>query len=211
MPKSLPRPIPATPEQLHELIASAPTHVRVALVLAVYSGLRRAEITRLTTADVVLDSSEPVLYVRQGKGRKDRAVPAHPTVVAELRRVGGSHGQRFVPVSPDWLGTAVARHLRTHGFDATLHQGRHSFGTELARVTGGDLMLIQQLMGHEHTSTTTGYIALNAPGGTDVAAMYTSSPGQLERTRRQIRARRRARRPPPKTTNDPRAVARGSS
>ena len=84
--------------------------------------------------------------------------------------------QRFVPVTAGWIGTAVSEHIRRCGIDGTLHQGRHSFGTELARVSH-DLMLVQQLMGHASPTTTAGYIALNAPGGSEVATMFQPPPG----------------------------------
>lgn len=112
-----------------------------------------------------------VIVVRDGKGRKDRVVPVHPDLAAELRTWVLPDGARYIDITAGRLGRIVAAHLRAHGIEATLHCGRHSFGTEAARVIG-DVMKVAQLMGHENPATTMGYIKLVAPGFESVASMY---------------------------------------
>lgn len=164
VPKSLPRPVPAS--RIDELIAAAPTRrIATAIALAAYAGLRRAEITKLTTDDIYLETVPPVLHVRGGKGGKDRAVPIHPNLARQLAQY--RHG-RVVPVTPNCCGTEVAAHLRACGINATMHQLRHTFGTEVVRASNGNLMLGGVLMGHESPNTTRGYVALVAGG--DAAA-----------------------------------------
>jgi integrase/recombinase XerC len=165
LPRPLPKPLP--PAAIPMLLQTAEPRVRLALTLAIYVGLRCFEVAQLTTTDV----GHGMLTVRGGKGSKDRTIPLHPVAARELAGWRLPQGARYVDVSPAWLGRKVSAHLRAQGIDATMHCGRHSFGTELARVSR-DVMLVQQLMGHESPSTTMGYIRLNAPGAGIVDVMF---------------------------------------
>lgn len=169
VPKSLPRPVP--PEMVAHLVATAPEPwVGTAIALAAYAGLRRSEVAALTFADLSLHSRPPMLAVRNGKGGKDRLVPLHPLLVA---RLGGRGDGRVIDRSSDVIGKRVAEHLRASGVDASMHQLRHTFGTELARVTGGNLILTGALMGHESPDTTKGYVGwAGGDAGAAVVAMF---------------------------------------
>ena len=156
VPKSLPRPVPA--HLVPDIIATAPDDtVRLACALAAYAGLRRSEIAALTADDIATHIAPPLLAVRNGKGGKDRIVPLHPVLVAMLTNVRAD-GSRLVPLSYDALGRQAVAHLARMGFHGTLHQFRHSFGTEMARVLGGNLVAVGALMGHESPSTTQAYV-----------------------------------------------------
>ena len=165
VPRSLPRPVP--PELVAHLIATAPEPwVGTAIGLAAYAGLRCSEVANITGADLSLHTRPPVLAVRNGKGGKDRLVPIHPQLVPLLdRRTDG----RLVDRHHDTIGHRVAAHLRACGVDASMHQLRHTFGTELARVTNGNLILTGRLMGHESPDTTKGYVGWS--GGDASAAV----------------------------------------
>ena len=163
VPTGLPRPVP--PDAVPSIIAAADPPLDLALAIAAYAGLRRSEIVALTLADVQL-YGDPVVIVRSGKGGKDRIVPMHH----ELRRLLEQHrpaGGRLVPLNRDALGRHASRHLRRCGYNATLHQLRHSFGTEAARVLEGNVVAVGHLMGHASPSTTRRYIGWN---GGDTAA-----------------------------------------
>jgi integrase/recombinase XerC len=157
-PKSEPRPVPA--EYVREIIGTCQNgRLRIALMLAAYAGLRRAEICALHSDDISLHPSRPRLVVRHGKGDKDRVVPLHPRLVksfAERKPKG-----RVVPWEPDTLGRLAAEHMRSLGHDYTLHQLRGSCATELARVTHGDVVRIARFLGHEDTNTTIRYIGFS--------------------------------------------------
>lgn len=154
VPRSLPRPVP--PEAVPAIIASAPTrHIQLALALAAYAGLRRAEISRLRADDVRL-YPVPMIEVRNGKGGKDRSVPMSTDLAALLDGCKG----RIVPFTTDHIGRACADHIRACGFDMTLHKLRHTFGTVMAPLLDGDLVVLGALMGHSDPATTMGYVAL---------------------------------------------------
>lgn len=168
VPKTLPRPVPA--DMVPALItACSDPDVQLMVALAAYAGLRRAEIATLSMADVTHDT----IVIRNGKGAKDRMIPLHPRLRLML---AGRRGQLF-DVSKNSVGRRVAEHLRACGVDATCHQLRHTFGTELARLTHGDLLLVGSLMGHECTDTTKGYTAFDSSrSASAVAELYQPPP-----------------------------------
>ena len=171
VPKSLPRPV--APSWLPAILDAAEPDVRLMIALAAYAGLRVAEISALEKSDVDLLSDAPTLAVRDGKGSKDRIVPVHADLALML---AGRAPGRLVPVCANTISTKVARHLRALGIDATAHKLRHSFGSELARTTSGNVVLVAKLMGHESIQTTMGYIGwAGGPGADAVAAMYPAA------------------------------------
>lgn len=152
VPKGLPRPVPRA--KVAAILAAAPNDdTRLMVALAVYAGLRRSEISRLDMGDV----GEGVIVIREGKGGKDRVVPLHPLVADML---AGRRG-RVINLQPGTVGKRLAEHLRACGVDMTGHALRHSFGTECARLLGGDLLALGAWMGHSSTETTKGYTAFN--------------------------------------------------
>ena len=116
------------------------------------------------------------LVVRDGKGGKDRVVPVHPLLARLLDGIGhrgpvivGRHGG---PVRPDTVGDIIRRHFRAHGIVATPHQLRHTFGTEMTRAAGGNLLVVARTMGHASTNTTMGYVGWNPETRPIVDGMY---------------------------------------
>lgn len=159
----LPRPIPT--DDLAMLIDQAPTaDLRAMIVLAGHAGLRCMEIAGINSSDVMENLRPPVLLVAHGKGDKPRVIPISTSTVAALR----AHGvPPYGPLFRDLHGNAlqpwkVSHMLRTHmhncGLNASAHQLRHAFGSEVYRRSG-DLRMTQELMGHSSPSTTAGYTA----------------------------------------------------
>lgn len=169
VPRGLPRPVPADLVAL--LIAAAPDDdVAYGVALAAYAGLRLAEIASLDRGDLALCSVPPVLIVRHGKGGKDRVVPVHPVLARMLARVRSGP---IISVRAASLGVKIAKHLRAQGVNATAHQLRHTFGTEAARASNGNLLVVADMMGHASLSTTATYTKLvGVSTSATVAAMY---------------------------------------
>lgn len=164
VPKSLPRPIDA--DAATGLLDFGQLRVRRMVALAVFAGLRCHEIAQLRAEDV----TPAMIVVRNGKGGKDRTVPVHPTLGRLLDSL--PPGPVFTiagrPVHAASVSRSIARHLARAGVAATAHQLRHTFGTELARTSHGDMVLTAALMGHASMSTTMGYVALAQGAGADV-------------------------------------------
>ncbi|WP_395690354.1 tyrosine-type recombinase/integrase [Nocardioides sp.] len=180
--RALPRPTPT--DVLRTAVDGADDRVRLALYLALYAGLRRAEVAGLHTRDI----GERALTVR-GKGGHERLVPLHPILAAELhaeidrRRAGTDLGNGWglsVPdpdgwlfpagdgdrhLTPKWLGVLIGRSL---GPGWTAHTIRHRFATQ-AYQTQRDLRAVQELLGHSKPETTARYAAV--PDGALAAAV----------------------------------------
>ena len=142
---------------------------RAILMTAYSAGLRVSEVVRLKVTDI--DSENMQIFVRSGKGDKDRYTILSMKTLLFLR-------EYFKTYQPsDWLFyTAYDRsnHLsvRTvqHVFKAalmntsihkpaTVHTLRHSFASHLL-LAGVDLFTIKTLMGHKNIQTTMIYLHL---------------------------------------------------
>lgn len=152
----LPRPI-AT-DDLRLAIDQAPTVELAAMLhLAAYEGMRCAEISGLDVGDVMENHEPPVILVH-GKGGKQRVVPLHPTVAAILRRLTRSlRGPVFPNRTPSQVSRLIRCHLIECGIAASGHQLRHWFATSTYEASGGDLRMVQDLLGHSSPATTAIY------------------------------------------------------
>jgi integrase len=165
-PKSLPRPVPL--DALRVAVGAAEDRLGTWMLCGALAGLRVGEIARLHSDDW----EDATVVVRNGKGAKDRAVPCHPALADRLGRLGwgwvapGPHGH----LSPGWVSLRITRQLHACGIDSTAHALRHTFGTEAARASGGDVPAIAALMGHSSIQTTMSYVALAAERQREVVA-----------------------------------------
>jgi integrase/recombinase XerC len=178
-PKSLPKPLTAPDARrvvsAEEQLAAEPwIAARDAAVLTLLygSGLRISEALGLT-GSALSSAGESVLRVT-GKGGKTRLVPVLPVAskaVAEYRCLCPYHldaagplfrGAKGGPLNPAILQRAM-RGLRSAlnlPEAATPHALRHSFATHLLG-RGGDLRVIQELLGHASLSTTQIYTGVD--------------------------------------------------
>jgi site-specific recombinase XerD len=168
-----PRSLPAvlSREEVAQLLAlvGQPTE-RLILQTTYACVLRAAEVLALRVSDI--DSGRMLLWVRHGKGAKDRGVPLSPALLAALR----AHWQRLRPTT--WLfpgqtpsgqrslgalQRVCRKAVRAAGFakKVSLHTLRHSYATHLLEA-GVDLLTIQRLLGHRDLQTTARYTHLTA-------------------------------------------------
>jgi len=140
---------------------------RMALTVMYACGLRISEGVKLTIADI--DGDRKQLWVRCGKGWKDRAVPLADHVLKLLRlhhRTRGHGGKWIFPhgdghIATDFLQRVFKEALRESGItkNATPHTLRHSFATHLLE-NGEDITTLQKILGHADISTTRIYLHL---------------------------------------------------
>jgi site-specific recombinase XerD len=171
LPRTVPRPAPD--DAVAVALAHADDRTRLVIALAVYAGLRRAEIAAAHATDVGTES----LRV-SGKGGHERLVPLHPELArmlrTELRRRREGLPATGWPRHPDpdgWLfpSTQPENHLTAGAIGKMLdrvlptgwtpHTLRHRFATQ-AYASGRDLRAVQELLGHASPTTTIRYAAV---------------------------------------------------
>ena len=132
---------------------------RLAIGLAAFGGLRRAEIARLHAGDIDLDRG---MLTVLGKGSKTRFVPIHPRLrpglVDAVERGGyvfpeGGDGMKGV----ERMGKRLSRLLPGKW---TAHSLRHAFASNVYR-SSKDIRAVQQLLGHSSISTTEIYTRIS--------------------------------------------------
>jgi site-specific recombinase XerD len=133
-----------------------------------HSGLRASELIDLRTQD--LDLSGGRLWVRAGKGGRDRVVYLSETARLALQRyLAGGLAPPMAPlfIHPDgrtlsypWLYAHLLRLGAAAGVaQVTAHRLRHTLATRLLNV-GMQVTSIQKLLGHEHLDPTMVYARL---------------------------------------------------
>ncbi|MFA5075988.1 MAG: tyrosine-type recombinase/integrase [Patescibacteria group bacterium] len=148
--------------EIKEIINSVinPKH-RLLLSLAYGAGLRVSEVVDLKVGD--LDFSRMVVYVRQGKGRKDRLTLLPESLVLDLQNfISGRSSEEFLFISERGgrLSSRAAQLIFSQALAraninkrAGFHSLRHSFATHLLE-NGTDIRYVQELLGHNSIKTT---------------------------------------------------------
>ena len=145
---------------------------RAVLEMLYSSGLRRMEMVNLKVQD--LDAARQTVFVREGKGRKDRLLPVSARAVHWNQRyltearprlilAGNDPGFFYLTRQGDrfnecWLSRTVAQYIdRAHiGKRGSCHIFRHALATAMLE-NGADLRYVQAMLGHEDPSTTQFY------------------------------------------------------
>lgn len=149
-------PRPAPERAVADALLSADDRQRLMVLLAVREGLRRGEIARVHSDDLIEEAGGWSLRVH-GKGDKIRVVPLSDDVALELMVLPSGWafpGQVDGHLSPEYVGKLVSR-LLPDGW--TTHTLRHRFATN-AYAGQRDLFAVQTLLGHSSPETTRRYV-----------------------------------------------------
>ena len=138
----------------------------------VFAGLRKNELLKLKYADVDLENLS--IFIRQGKGRKDRIVPISYTLAESLRRYLEERQKKnktcpefFTSLhlnrgfTEDGLKHLVDKLRLVCGSKLTVHKLRHTFAT-LMLEGGCDVYSLSKMMGHSDIKTTSIYLSASA-------------------------------------------------
>ena len=159
-------------EEMQKLIESCRSPKQAAIIELFYSsGLRLDELRMLKMTDI--DAENKRIFVRCGKGRKDRVTLLSKRVVETLRyyyvysevkpKVYLFEGQK--PSEPMWAGSIQHSVRLAYKYAGLSHKGhkvhalRHSFATHLLDA-GIDIHTIKELLGHSDIKTTMVYLHL---------------------------------------------------
>lgn len=154
-PHAHPRPCPD--RYIAVAMEMATSSERLMVRLGAECGLRRGEIARVHSDDVVADSAGHSLIVR-GKGDKQRIVPLPDDLAGIIMDARGYlfPGRFGGHVEESYIGDHISR-LLPDGYAA--HTLRHRFATTAYAATH-DLFVVAELLGHESVETTEHYVAM---------------------------------------------------
>ncbi|MEF9406936.1 site-specific tyrosine recombinase XerC, partial [Ralstonia solanacearum species complex bacterium KE055] len=172
LPKHLPRAILSV-QEVEAILAEADPDTpyglrdRAMLELLYSTGIRRMEVAGLALYDV--DATRRLVFVRDGKGAKDRVVPIGERALAWLDRyltearpqlIVGQQQALFVTdygeaVSPEFVASHVKRYMEFAGIQkpGATHLLRHAMATHMLEA-GADVRVLQALLGHAQLNTT---------------------------------------------------------
>lgn len=162
---------PVTEAELLWAMNDAEPPMKQMLALASMAGLRSAEIAVIRWTDI--DRAAGILWVRLGKGGKDRSVPLSAGLLAEL----GDPGIGLIVgkvMTPKAVSMAIGRYLRERGIDSTAHKLRARYATRFLAATG-DLVATAEAMGHSSVATT----ALYAVASSDTMRRGAEAAGRI--------------------------------
>jgi site-specific recombinase XerD len=144
---------------------------KLMISIAYGAGLRVSEVVDLKVGD--LDFESLLIYVRAGKGKKDRITLFPDKLKAEIKAfIFGKHINDFVFESQRGgnLSTRTAQKIFQNALshariqkNASFHSLRHSFATHLLEQ-GTDIRNIQKLLGHKSIKTTQIYTRVTRRG-----------------------------------------------
>lgn len=158
VPKGVPRPFSA--DQIDAMIAGgAYTKTRAMILLGYYQGFRVSSIARVHGHDIDREGGTIATVV---KGGKERRLPLHE-VIADLSITMPPDGYWFPArdgsgghVRPSSVTDLITKAKKRAGIidpKLTPHSLRHAFGSDLVEQ-GVDIRVVQELLVHEHLSTT---------------------------------------------------------
>lgn len=205
-PKTLPRTILSVADVEAILAEAEPDNVQGlrdrALLETLYStGMRRMELPNLMLYDV--DLTRHIVFVREGKGRRDRVIPIGARACAWIDKyllesraqlVTGDCAALFVTdygegVLPEYVAAKVKRYMAFAGIDkpGATHLFRHACATHMLE-NGADIRFIQAMLGYANLQTTEIYTHVSIDklreihAATHPARLERAQPAVLEKT-----------------------------
>ncbi len=138
----------------------------------VFAGLRKQELLNLKLTDIDIENLS--IFIRQGKGGKDRIIPMTFTLaqslkryLVERKRLNRTCPEFFVSLNRNLgltdtgLKRLVDNIRKASRLTFTVHKLRHTFAT-LMLEGGCDIYSLSKMMGHSDIKTTTIYLYASA-------------------------------------------------
>jgi site-specific recombinase XerD len=172
-----------TREEIKKLIQSLDNLKHKSYLLLSYSaGLRLSEVVNLKIKDI--DSKNMLIYIRNGKGGKDRYAILSSNTLELLRDYYRQYRPKEwlfegrdsnKPISCKSVQAIFHKAKAKAGINnsSTYHSLRHAFATHLIE-DGTSLICVQNLLGHTQLNTTSKYIHLVKNG-----SLSTKSPADM--------------------------------
>lgn len=137
-----------------------------------FTGIRKSELLNLRLGDIDLVNQS--VFIRLGKGAKDRIIPVSSILLHSLKRyvvernkysqggdwlfISSTKGSRFTDHGLKHLLVLI---LKLSGLKFSIHSLRHTFAT-LMLEGGCDLFSLSKMLGHSDIKTTSIYLSASA-------------------------------------------------
>lgn len=166
--KQLPKVIPK--QKINEIINLCKnTKHRLVIKILYSTGVRLSELINIKRKD--LDLNKKILYVRKGKGKKDRITIISKNIQEDLLEYYRTHSfttpYLFEGRNKKYSKKSIQSILDKYGSLASIkispHMLRHSFATHLLD-SGVSIRIIKELLGHNDISTTQIYTKVSNKG-----------------------------------------------
>jgi integrase len=143
------------PEAYHLLNAATDPYLKLAIEIAIRTGLRKSNVLNLTWSQVDLKRG----YINvTAKRMKKLSIPISRSLMEILKLLEGNPKERVFPLSNSTYEMRFRKLCDSIGFtDVVFHTLRHSFCSRLL-IAGVDIKTIQELAGHSSITTTMRYM-----------------------------------------------------
>lgn len=145
-----------TADEVRKLIeASKDTPIYMAVIIAIYTGMRYGEIERLKRQDVLFD--EDWIVIRKSKSKKYRYVPLHQDLKEILKNHNGSLTEGFYTHPQTKFKFQWEKVVKKAGIEyLRFHDLRHTFASLMIKA-GVDILTLSKILGHSTIKMTSQY------------------------------------------------------
>jgi integrase len=145
-------------EELRKIIEQSKNHQKIAYALGFYNCMRIGEIVSLKSEDI--NKETKIVWIKQGKGHKDRQIPIAPEVMKGLKYIplkfkNKKSGIRSLQISFKKICKKVLNR------DLHFHCLRHSGITYYLTTKKLSSLAVQRIAGHSRIQTTEMYSHIN--------------------------------------------------
>ena len=146
----------------------APVRDALIIELALGSGLRVSEMAYLKVEDLYLKRGQGAIYVKNGKGGKDRVVDIGSNLKKQIlefldyRTMNSQYlfpSERGEKMTRSGIQQVFKKWAKKSGLPShySIHSLRHTYATNLYKASGYNLRLVQKQLGHSSPSITQVY------------------------------------------------------
>lgn len=163
----LPRERILTHHEIRVLVDNANPPLKQAIIIALNTGARAGEIISMRWENINLEKNFISITAQETKSKRIRRIPINPELRKVFIRLNLSrNGNRYVFQNPktgnpynsfqkSWDNLIK----RTGIDDMRFHDLRHTFASHFL-MGGGDLLTLQQILGHKELNTTARYLTI---------------------------------------------------
>ncbi len=158
-----------TIEEENKLLEKCPNHLRLIVLTALYTGMRKMEILTLKWSNIDFNNKLIFVEATNSKSKKIKYIPISSNIKHELKKqllktsyqeylfltTNGEHYKRA-----DSLNSFKRACKRAGLNNVTFHSLRHTFGSRAIEATG-NIVAVNKILGHADLKTTMRYVHID--------------------------------------------------